>query len=51
MKNVLSPCDLLLLSLKPSFEIDRHQNTTYSSNIITTIDIPNFAKKLTKKRS
>lgn len=51
MKNVLSPCDLLLLSLKPSFEIDRHQNTTYSPNIITTVDIPNFAKKLIKKRS
>ncbi len=46
MRNILSMQDLILLSLKPSFELDRHQNVTYSPEIVSTIHIPNFTKKL-----
>lgn len=47
MKNISTIQDLIFLALKPAFELDRHQNVTYSADIISTIDIPNFAKKIT----
>ena len=47
----LSVEELLKIALKPSFEIDRHQNTTYDSSIISSITIPNYAKSLIKKRN
>ncbi len=51
MQSELSLEQLLKLALKPSFEIDRHQNTTYDSSIISSITIPNYAKSLIKKRN
>ena len=51
MKNILPIEDLILLALTPAFELDRHQNVTYSPDIIETISIPNFTKKLKKTRT
>lgn len=51
MQGELSVEELLKIALKPSFEIDRHQNTTYDSSIISSITIPNYAKSLIKKRN
>ncbi len=51
MEKNLSLKQLLAISLKPSFEIDRHQNTTYDPTIINSITIPNYAKSLIKKRN
>lgn len=51
MQSELSIEQLLRLALKPSFEIDRHQNTTYEPSIISSITIPNYAKILIKKRN
>lgn len=51
MQSELSIEQLLRLALKPSFELDRHQNTTYEPSIISSITIPNYAKNLIKKRN
>lgn len=51
IRSELSLEQLLKISLSPSFEIDRHQNTTYDSSIISSITIPNYAKSLIKKRN